>query len=35
MDSMMLPRVEVMGSDDLAAFAWKIGRHDAFERSAS
>jgi peptidoglycan/xylan/chitin deacetylase (PgdA/CDA1 family) len=30
MNPMALPRLEVMGSDDLAAFARKIGRYDAF-----
>jgi peptidoglycan/xylan/chitin deacetylase (PgdA/CDA1 family)/SAM-dependent methyltransferase len=30
MNPMTLPRLEIMGSDDLAAFARKIGRHDAF-----
>jgi peptidoglycan/xylan/chitin deacetylase (PgdA/CDA1 family) len=29
MDPMILPRLEIMGTDDLAAFASKIGRHDA------
>ena len=29
MDPMALPRLEIMGSDDLAAFAWKVARHDA------
>jgi peptidoglycan/xylan/chitin deacetylase (PgdA/CDA1 family) len=33
MNPMALPRLEIMGSDDLAAFAWKIGRHDAFGRT--
>lgn len=30
MNPMALPRLEIMGSDDLAAFARKIGRHGAF-----
>jgi len=30
MDPLMLPRLEIVGSDDLAAFARKVGRRDAF-----